>query len=58
MEDDPLVEQAAGEFIGFHGASAVERLHEMADLAEDIGDTASAQDWRAIAHAAERILGS
>lgn len=56
MEGDPLIQQAAGEFIGFFGAEAVAELRERAELAEAIGDQASAADWRAIADAAERTL--
>jgi hypothetical protein len=59
MDDDGwAVERAAQEAIDQHGDDAVAILRERADLADQIGDMLTAETWRDIADAAERILRS
>lgn len=58
MSDDDLVEQAAREHLERHGLGTLRVLTDRAAMAEDVGDTLSAQTWRDIADAAERILQS
>jgi hypothetical protein len=59
MDDDGwAVERAAQEAIGQYGGDAVAILRERADLADQIGDMLTAETWRDIADAAERILRS
>jgi len=58
MENGEAVDQAAREAIDQHGDNAVSVLRERAELADHLGDELSAQAWRDIADAAERILRS
>jgi len=59
MDDNgDLVERAAREAIAQHGDNAVAVLRECAELAEHRGDELSANAWRDIAEAAERMLRS
>ena len=54
--DDDGVEQVAREYVERYGADAVPILQDEADLADLAGDDLSAEAWRDIAVAAERIL--
>jgi hypothetical protein len=56
MEDGDLVEKVAREFVEQHGPDAVPILREHAEAADMNGDGLSAQTWRDIADAAERIV--
>jgi hypothetical protein len=56
--DDSFIEETAWEYVGLHGNGCVSVLRRLADVAERAGDALSAQTWRAIAEAAERILGT
>ena len=56
MEDGDAVEQVAQDYVRRHGADSLPILRERADLADEVGDYASADAWRDIADAAERIL--
>lgn len=58
MSDVNLVEQAAREYVERHGADSVRVLTDHAEVADALGDTRSAETWRDIADAAERILRS
>lgn len=55
---DPEVEEVAREWLGRHGNAAVDKLVERAECAEAVGDRLSADIWREIAEAGERIAGS
>jgi hypothetical protein len=55
--DDSFIEETAWEYVGLHGSRSASVLRQLADLAESAGDVVSAQTWRAVAEAAERILG-
>jgi hypothetical protein len=54
--DDGFIEETAWEYVGLHGSAAVSMLRRVAEAAARGGDELSAQTWRAIAEAAERIL--
>ena len=56
MDDGEAVEHVAREYIGRHGPDSVPILRERADLSDEVGDLLSAEAWRDIADAAERIL--
>jgi hypothetical protein len=57
MDDNgEAVDQAAREAIDQHGDDAVSVLRERAEVADHLGDELSAQAWRDIADAAERML--
>jgi hypothetical protein len=57
MDDNGgAVDQAAREAIDQHGDDAVSVLRERAEVADHLGDELSAQAWRDIADAAERML--
>ena len=53
--DDGFIEETAWEYIGLHGKRGASVLRQLADIAERAGDVVSAQTWRAVAEAAERI---
>jgi len=55
--DDGFIEETAWEYVGLHGDRCARVLQQLAEAAEQSGDALSAQTWRAIAEAAERILG-
>ncbi len=55
-DDDDDIEQVAREYVERHGADSVLILRERADAADAVGDLLSAEAWRDIADAAERIL--
>jgi len=55
--DDSFIEETAWEYVGLHGRESVPLLRRLAAATERAGDALSAQTWRAIADAAERILG-
>ena len=55
-DDDDLVEQVAREYVQRHGRDSLPILRERADMAEELGDVFSAEAWREIADAAERML--
>ena len=57
MSDDD-VEQVAHEYVQRHGLDSPSILRDYADVADTIGDILSAEAWRDIADAAERILQS
>jgi hypothetical protein len=54
--DDTFIEETAWEYVGLHGKECVPILRRLAAAAEQTGDALSAQTWRAVAEAAERIL--
>ena len=54
--DDNDVEQVAHEYVQCHGSVSLSILRDYAELADAIGDIVSAEAWRDIADAAERIL--
>ncbi len=54
--DDDHVEQVAREYVERYGADSLSILRERADLADEVKDVVSAEAWRDIADAAERIL--
>jgi hypothetical protein len=54
--DDSFIEETAWEYVGLYGDRCVRVLRQLAEAAERSGDALSAQTWRAIAEAAERIL--
>ena len=53
--DDGFIEETAWEHVGRYGDAAVAVLRELAGAAARAGDEISAQTWRAILDAAERI---
>ena len=54
--DDSFIEEMAWEYVSLHGRESVALLRRLGDAAERAGDALSAQTWRAVAEAAERIL--
>jgi hypothetical protein len=56
--DDSFIEETAWEYVGLRGDTCVSLLRKLADAAERAGDDVSAQTWRAIAEAADRILAT
>jgi hypothetical protein len=58
MSDGDDVEQIAHEYVQRHGVDSPSVLRDYAELADMIGDILSAETWRDIADAAERILRS
>ena len=54
--DDGFIEETAWDYVGRCGSAAVSELRRLAEAAARSGDELSAQTWRAIAGAAERIL--
>ena len=58
MSDDDDVEQVAREYLQRHGLESPSVLRDRAEVADAIGDILSAEAWRDIADAAERILQS
>jgi hypothetical protein len=54
--DDGFIEETAWEQVGLYGSASIPMLRRLAEAAERSGDELSAQTWRAIAEAAERIL--
>ena len=57
MDDNDLVEEVAREYVQRHGTDSLGILRDLAEVADQIDDYASAEAWRDIADAAERILG-
>jgi hypothetical protein len=55
-DNGETVEQVAREYVRRHGPDSVPILRERADLSDEVGDLLSAEAWRDIADAAERIL--
>jgi len=53
--DDSFIEETAWEYVRLHGKECVSLLRRLAEAAERAGDAVSAQTWRAVAEAAERI---
>jgi hypothetical protein len=53
--DDGFIEETAWEYVGLHGKRSASVLRQLADIAERAGDVVSAQTWRAVAEAVERI---
>jgi hypothetical protein len=56
--DDDFIEDTAGKFVIRHGNACLGMLLELARASEAGGDHVSAETWRAVAEAAERILGA
>jgi hypothetical protein len=54
--DDGFIEATAWEYFGGHGDQCVSMLRRLAEAADRAGDVMTAQTWRAIAEAAERIM--
>ncbi|HEY4471555.1 MAG TPA: hypothetical protein VGN21_10325 [Stellaceae bacterium] len=54
--DDSFIEETAWEYVSLHGRECVTLLRRLADAGQRAGDALSAQTWRAIAEAAERII--
>ena len=55
--DDSFIAETAWEYVGLYGDRSASVLRQLANLAERSGDVVSAQTWRAVAEAAERIFG-
>jgi hypothetical protein len=53
--DDRFIEETAWEYVSLHGKACLSVLRRLAEAAERAGDPLSAQTWRAIGDAAERI---
>jgi hypothetical protein len=56
MSDDEDLVQVAREYVHRHGRDSLAILRERAELADEMGDVVSAEAWRDIADAAERML--
>ncbi|HEX3864862.1 MAG TPA: hypothetical protein VHY35_24515 [Stellaceae bacterium] len=56
--DDDFIEEVAWDYVGLHGSASIWVLQERARLVDAAGDSLSADTWRAIAEAAERILSA
>jgi hypothetical protein len=56
--DDSFIEETAWEYVGLHGRACLSVLRRLAEITERSGDDVSAHTWRAIAEAAESILGT
>ena len=56
MNDQHLVDRAAQDAITAYGNSAASFLRDRAEIAEGIGDAASATAWSEIADAADRLM--
>ena len=56
--DDSFIEENAWEYVGLHGRACLSMLRQLAEIAERSGMMCLAHTWRAIAEAAERILGN
>ena len=54
--DDGFIEETAWEYFGLYGSACLSTLRKLADSTAKAGDDVSAQTWRAIAEAAERIM--
>jgi hypothetical protein len=54
--DDRFIEETAWEYLSLHGRESVALLLRLAEATDRAGDALSAQTWRAVADAAERIL--
>jgi len=57
-EKGDALERVAREAIDQYGADPVDIIRERTELALHLGDELSAEEWRDIANAAERILRS
>jgi hypothetical protein len=55
--DDDFIEDTAREYVGRYGFNSIPMLRERAQIAEAAGDFLIAQTWRAIAEAAEHMMG-
>jgi hypothetical protein len=55
-DDAGLVKAVAEEFVARLGAAAPAELYDLAEIAAGAGDQASAEAWRDIARAAERLI--
>ena len=58
MSDDDFLEDVAREYVVIHGVEAAPRLRELAEIADAAGDQLSAEAWRDIADAVQRLLGA
>ena len=56
MSDDDDLEKVAREYVQRHGPESIVILRDLAEMADAVGDVLSAETWRDIADAAERIL--
>jgi hypothetical protein len=54
--DDDFIQDTAREFFGRYGLRSIPLLRDRADLAEATGDYLSAETWRAVLEAAEKLL--
>lgn len=54
--DDDFIEDTAREYIARFGSYGVSMLQERAEIAEAAGDYLSAQTWREMIEAAERLV--
>ena len=52
----PTIERAAAEILDRHGPEALPILRERAEKAAELGDGMAAEEWHAIADAAERLV--
>ena len=55
-EEADLLKTVAREFVGRLGRVAINELNDLAEIAEGIGDHASAETWRDIVRAIERLV--
>jgi hypothetical protein len=58
VSDNYLIKQVAAQYIRQCGSEAVDYLIEQAEIADSLGDTDTANEWRDIAAAAQRLLHS
>jgi hypothetical protein len=56
MENHDAIQHAAEQYVQRLGRDAPKHLHDRAENAEAIGDQFSADAWREIAEAAERLV--
>jgi hypothetical protein len=54
--DDDFIEDTAREFFARYGLGSIALLRERAEFAEANGDYLSAETWRAVLEAAEKLL--
>jgi len=54
--DDDFIKETAREFFARYGLSSIPLLRERVALAEAAGDYLTAQTWRALLEAAERLI--
>jgi hypothetical protein len=56
MNDDVLVNRVASNYVASHGRGAANHVRERLGAAAAMGDILSAEAWRQVAEAVDRIL--